>query len=802
MKDNRERFIQDMLDTFDDTNAYQVSLFLSVFFGVVGLFYAITTLPSILPYIYIYDTYFAFLGLSVFCIIGGIGCLYVLYGHYISTKHHSVHERIHYLPVAFLSIIPGFIMIMYSALVTAASFTFPISIISFYLCFYAIIVFIVAYFMVQKRINSEKEVYQKKTLRYVQWVTILLLVIAFLFILFLRGSVFEDLVKIALITIIVSFFAYQAARTLLASRLMKKMDIDMIDYQNLYHDGRLGEVDLSQKARVYIINDGRIDKALNILVEFGFDRDDCMRAIIKHQPFYTFDEKMYYDLQFMNKLLMRLAYEDVPFQVEVLKNKDWEIDESYQLIEKHRVVRKKKADAKENDDEVKEKNSWLFNIVMSIIVGIGMILYGLWSAFFPVNYFKPVRWCSSEQIQTYYNEFTYRSTRTLYHLICIWIIFLVWLFVKPIQIWVSGIMEESIQTIWIAFGIIFVGELFVFPMYLKKLKAILQQEHNVHNYEKRAFLLFILYSFIRSLIKGWQKSLCMLIFLIVSIELAKSIYIFIRYIQHRKEVKIVKQNEEYEIVEEYDMQPIIDRLKEFKEDVIVLEYSDLPVNRYCSKLGGLPYLLEGENIPCDGNEPLILLAQINFDELKGKTVGDLPDHGMLQFFIKCDDVYGCDFDFNVDNPKYRVVYHEKVDYIAPLRQDVEYINEESPLHGEYRLNLSIQQVEGLSVSDFQFIDRLKKLCDDLLPKDFENNDGFMDALYEYVEFNENNQMLGQGSFAQEDSRGSESMLILLQLLSDETHMMWGDYGTCHFLIDKDDLKNKRFDQVIYTWDCY
>ena len=82
-----------------------------------------------------------------------------------------------------------------------------------------------------------------------------------------------------------------------------------------------------------------------------------------------------------------------------------------------------------------------------------------------------------------------------------------------------------------------------------------------------------------------------------------------------------------------------------------------------------------------------------------------------------------------DNPKYHVVYHEKVDYIAPLRQDIEYINEESPLYGEYRLNLSIQQVEGLSVSDFQFIDRLKKLCDDLLPKDFENNDGFMDALY-------------------------------------------------------------------------
>lgn len=31
MKDNRERFIQDMLDTFDDTNAYQVSLFYQYF---------------------------------------------------------------------------------------------------------------------------------------------------------------------------------------------------------------------------------------------------------------------------------------------------------------------------------------------------------------------------------------------------------------------------------------------------------------------------------------------------------------------------------------------------------------------------------------------------------------------------------------------------------------------------------------------------------------------------------------------------------------------------------------------------
>ena len=48
------------------------------------------------------------------------------------------------------------------------------------------------------------------------------------------------------------------------------------------------------------------------------------------------------------------------------------------------------------------------------------------------------------------------------------------------------------------------------------------------------------------------------------------------------------------------MQPIIDRLKEFKEDVIVLEYSDLPVNRYCSKLGGFTlFNLEGENIPCE-----------------------------------------------------------------------------------------------------------------------------------------------------------------------------------------------------------
>ena len=123
---------------------------------------------------------------------------------------------------------------------------------------------------------------------------------------------------------------------------------------------------------------------------------------------------------------------------------------------------------------------------------------------------------------------------------------------------------------------------------------------------------------------------------------------------------------------------------------------------YSSQLGGKPYWVTGKEYPtCDG-KPLILLAQINFDELEQSMEG-YPDRGMLQFFISDDDVYGCDFEETVTQ-KYRVIYHEKIDYNKKHLQDIPINNiENSPIIKPSRIKLKVVKENGISSSDFQFI---------------------------------------------------------------------------------------------------
>lgn len=805
MNKNKERFVQDILDTFDHTNAYKSAILLCALFGFVGLFFSITMMESVLPYISIYTTYLAFFGLSVFCIIGGIGCVYALLKQYMMNLHSKdTQECIRYLPITFASMIPGFIMLMYCALVENSEFEMAISYISFYLCIYALLVIGVSYAMVKTRLEKENNVYQKKTLRYVEWSVIIVFMFAFFATLILIGSGFEDIPKIFLITFIVTFLSYQCGRCAVAKSFYDQMNVEFMDYQKLYHDGTLGRGDNSLKARVTIINDGRFDKALDILEEFGFDREQCTTAIIKHIPFYTFDEKMYYDIIFMRKLLMRLSYEDVPFRVEEWSGKEWKYSSQYEDIEKRRFMRREKVEKQSEKAGTDEKNGIIFNILATVIAGIMMIIYGIWVALIPVNHFRPVRWSSFDQIQENYKDLTYPNGRMIYHMICIWVIFILFVCIQPLQNWFCQIVNAQIDTIAIVFGILFISELFIFPLYLKRLKMTLNQNSTLHNYEKRAFVAFIIYTMIRNFIRGWQKSLCMLLLLIVAIELAKSLFVTIRYIIHRKESLVVKKNESYEIIEEYEMDSIIEALYSYKKEVIQLNYCDEQPTRYSSQLGGIPYLLKGENIPIDDvGEPLMLLLQINFDELKGKSIEGYPQQGMLQFFIKSDDTYGCDFDEERNHSKFKVIYHETVDYDPTRLQDCIHMSqEETPILKETKINLSVVEEEGLSSSDYQFLDNLKLLCSSLLPKDFINNDALMDQIYDICGgMAEYNKLGGQGYFAQEDPRDS-NMQILLQLVSDEEHMMWGDYGTCHFFIEKDDLIHKNFDHVIYDWDCY
>jgi uncharacterized protein YwqG len=49
----------------------------------------------------------------------------------------------------------------------------------------------------------------------------------------------------------------------------------------------------------------------------------------------------------------------------------------------------------------------------------------------------------------------------------------------------------------------------------------------------------------------------------------------------------------------------------------------------------------------------------------------------------------------------------------------------------------------------------------------------------------------------------DDWLVLLQLDSEESSdMMWGDDGKLYFMIHKEDLKNKNFDNVKMSLQCY
>lgn len=76
--------------------------------------------------------------------------------------------------------------------------------------------------------------------------------------------------------------------------------------------------------------------------------------------------------------------------------------------------------------------------------------------------------------------------------------------------------------------------------------------------------------------------------------------------------------------------------------------------------------------------------------------------------------------------------------------------------------------------------------------------------------NENHWLLGYPYFTQSDPREYEEKYryydtLLFQMDSDygeeEDDILWGDAGVANFFMNREDLKNRNFDKVLYNWDC-
>ena len=204
--------------------------------------------------------------------------------------------------------------------------------------------------------------------------------------------------------------------------------------------------------------------------------------------------------------------------------------------------------------------------------------------------------------------------------------------------------------------------------------------------------------------------------------------------------------------------------------------------------------------------------------------------GILQFWILNDDVFGLDFDNPLGNG-YKVVYYKEIDKSVTEEEILEkykpYEEEDNyfPIEGEFSLKFELR--DGYCTdsddrfSEF-FIEEMKKFekengeeYKEIFEKYRKNNLGY-NIYYDFYEIleedkNLNDKLFGAGhkiggypDYTQNDIRDKEYEVLLLQIDSegtDEHEIMWGDCGIANFFIREKDLKELKFDEVIYNWDC-
>lgn len=245
-----------------------------------------------------------------------------------------------------------------------------------------------------------------------------------------------------------------------------------------------------------------------------------------------------------------------------------------------------------------------------------------------------------------------------------------------------------------------------------------------------------------------------------------------------------------------------------------------------SKFGGIPYLPHEMEVPRDaeGNQ-LRLLAQIDCTKLK--DLKDFPHAGILQFWISQSELYGLDFDSDIDDFEnckgYRVIYYEEIDDTVTKEEvssKIEKIllDEDGydcfPIDDEYSLQFSLEK-EGMTWFDYRyeniFIERYNKLFSQNIKSLFDLDDDIYDILANENEKDNQHKMNGYPFFTQGDPREIKNECydtLLLQIDSEFDNnndycekIMWGDSGVCNFFINKDDLKKRNFQKILYNWDC-
>ena len=224
-----------------------------------------------------------------------------------------------------------------------------------------------------------------------------------------------------------------------------------------------------------------------------------------------------------------------------------------------------------------------------------------------------------------------------------------------------------------------------------------------------------------------------------------------------------------------------------------------------SQFGGYPFWQKGFDIPMDEEGfPMALLVQINFAEVPPHP--DLPQSGILQFFIpKQDDYYGANLE-NKGSGQLISKFWKDPDF-SKQQEWPKTLSEDDlvPVNGKHSLLFTekkevagidtIECAEALQKNPFEALEDVS-LNEKEATQFFDNIAHFADA--------KGHKLLGYPYFLDLEPRKSSDYRLLLQIdtdMEDDNDIMWGDNGVGYLFIRNEDLKNHRFDNVWFYWDC-
>lgn len=217
-----------------------------------------------------------------------------------------------------------------------------------------------------------------------------------------------------------------------------------------------------------------------------------------------------------------------------------------------------------------------------------------------------------------------------------------------------------------------------------------------------------------------------------------------------------------------------------------------------SSMGGAPSMPSGAMWPvCEDQNPMVFLAQVNLAEMP--TLEGFPEDGMLQFFVKDEDVFG------LFTGEFQVHYYKQTDALerrpAPK---VKHTPFGQKLHSDGAIMAGSPAQGQPCFGCWQVDEYTSKL------EKAGASGAVFDAMYDaFIKARPSTHYIGghpdfdQGDVRENEGRDHTVVLFQMGYEQDENgwEVCWGDAGQATFLITPNDLKREDFSKILYNWDC-